>query len=92
MNSLHTRRIRDCRSSYQKYCNRKQAMTGKGHCLFLMKVDYSKTKLVTIIAYALSVVALGMVGSLLANIWKGDIGFGIAAVLLLVAVVIGKKK
>lgn len=58
----------------------------------LMKVDYSKTKLVTIIAYALSVVALGMVGSLLANIWKGNIGFGIAAVLLLVAVAIGKKK
>lgn len=40
----------------------------------------------------MSVVALGMVGSLLANIWKGNIGFGIAAVLLLVAVAIGKKK
>ena len=37
MNSLHTRRIRDCRSSYQKYCNRKQAMTGKGHCLFYLQ-------------------------------------------------------
>ena len=33
------------RSSYQKYCNRKQAMTGKGHCLFyLQEITFMQRK------------------------------------------------
>lgn len=61
----------------------------------LMKVDYSKTKLVTITAYALSVIALGMIGSLLATavqdsdlVTKG----AVPIVILGVAVLLGRIK
>lgn len=57
----------------------------------LIKVDYSKTKFITIIAYALSVVALGMIGSILASA-IGNWGIIAAIVILAVAVVLGKIK
>lgn len=62
----------------------------------LLKIDYSKTKVMTIFSYALSVVALGMIGSILVEFlskceFKGC-SFIIAVILLISAIVIGKRK
>lgn len=62
----------------------------------LVKVDYSKTKIHTIITYALSVVALGMLGSIGAG-WGGEtisdwIKIIIAIVILAIACILGKIK
>lgn len=59
----------------------------------LIKVNYSKTKIKTIFTYALSVIALGMMGSILATEITGtQCGFGVAIVILIFALLLGKIK
>ena len=48
----------------------------------LVKVNYSKTKVKTILAYALSVVALGMMGSIAATV-MGEACYGIIAAIVI---------
>ncbi len=58
----------------------------------LVKVDYSKTKVKTIFTYALSVVALGMMGSVAATaVEKVWIGIPVAGAILLFALWLGKR-
>lgn len=59
----------------------------------LVKVNYSKTKVKTIFTYALSVVALGMLGSIAATAIEGTCkGVGVAIVILICALLLGKIK
>lgn len=59
----------------------------------LVKVDYSKTKVKTIFTYALSVVALGMLGSIGATAIGGTYeGIGVAIFILICALLLEKIK